>query len=171
MARFGPIYLWPWGPVRSGQTFNSLPFASISFHSLSSTRGKDASLGVGRNDVCEQCSNQRGYGVRGSCRWFGVGRGPSPRASTPCSSRRRRSGGPCRQPSERRARVAVKISPALATKQWSPKAMCGYGRSGCVVASLGCSLFSGVGFGGFKPLSQKRRSTPQPLFQDSRLGP
>ena len=23
------------------------------------------------NDVYEQCSNQRGYGVRGSCRWFG----------------------------------------------------------------------------------------------------
>ena len=23
------------------------------------------------NDRCKQCSNQRGYGVRGSCRWFG----------------------------------------------------------------------------------------------------
>ena len=26
---------------------------------------------TGANDVCEQCSNQRGYGVSGSCRWFG----------------------------------------------------------------------------------------------------
>ena len=24
------------------------------------------------DDVCEQCSSQRGYGVMGSCRWFGV---------------------------------------------------------------------------------------------------
>ena len=38
--------LWPWlaslRVARSGETFNSVPFCSISFHSLSSTRGKAA---------------------------------------------------------------------------------------------------------------------------------
>ena len=33
-------------------------------------RGPDRLRG---NDGCEQCSSQRGYGVRGSCRWFVVG--------------------------------------------------------------------------------------------------
>ena len=66
------------GLVRSGQerqTFNSVAFDCIRLHSLSPTRGRDASLGVDRNDIYEQCSNQWGYGVRGSCRWFGVGDG------------------------------------------------------------------------------------------------
>ena len=60
-----------------------LHFGSISFHSLSSTRGlawgftliltfspqgrRDLTAFHG-NDVCEQCSNQQGYGVSGSCR-------------------------------------------------------------------------------------------------------
>ena len=72
------------GLVRSGQerqTFNSVAFDCIRLHSLSPARGRDASLDVGRNDVCEQCSNQRGYGVRGSCRWFGVGEPFSPAAA------------------------------------------------------------------------------------------
>ena len=34
-------------------------------------RGNDG--GLREDDVCEQCSNRWGYGVRGSCRWFGVG--------------------------------------------------------------------------------------------------
>ena len=66
------------GLVRSSQerqTFNSVAFDCIRLHSLSPARGRDASLGVDRNDIYEQCSNQWGYGVRGSCRWFGVGEG------------------------------------------------------------------------------------------------
>ncbi len=39
-------WLWPWlassGVPRSGETFNSVPFRSISFHSLSSARAEDA---------------------------------------------------------------------------------------------------------------------------------
>ena len=35
-------------------------------------RGNDGAVHI--NDVCGQCINRRGYGVRGSCRWFGVWR-------------------------------------------------------------------------------------------------
>ena len=45
----------------------------------SSLRWNDGAQGAGMrgsrlrgNDVCEQCSNHGGYGVRGSCRWFGM---------------------------------------------------------------------------------------------------
>ena len=67
------------GLITSGQerqTFNSVPFCSISFHSLSSTRGRNArfpSSRERRQDSRERrirCSSQRGYDVMGSCRWF-----------------------------------------------------------------------------------------------------
>ena len=91
VASFGPPltrmqwacrpWLWPClaslRVARSGETFNSVPFGSISFHSY---RLRGAGMRGSRlhgNDVYEQCSNQRGYGVRGSCRWFGVGGSPS----------------------------------------------------------------------------------------------
>ena len=78
---------WPWlalvtdpgvglGVGRSGETFNSVAFGCISSHfpnpllTLQRARGSDRLRG---NDGCEQCSSQRGYGVRGSCRWFVVG--------------------------------------------------------------------------------------------------
>ena len=82
---------WPWlalvtdpgvglGVARSGETFNSVAFGCISSHFPSPepssfafsqrARGPDRLRG---NDGCEQCSSQRGYGVRGSCRWFVVG--------------------------------------------------------------------------------------------------
>ena len=75
---------WPWlwprlassGVARSGKLLirlHLIAFGCIRLHSLSPARGRDASLGVDRNDIYEQCSSQRGYGVRGSCRWFGVG--------------------------------------------------------------------------------------------------
>ena len=66
----------------SGETFNSVAFRCISNpHPRldSSLRWNDGAQGAGMrgsrlrgNDVCEQCSNHGGYGVRGSCRWFGV---------------------------------------------------------------------------------------------------
>ena len=90
LVRGGPA--WPCfdcgGLITSDQerqTFNSVPFRSISFRSLSCTRGLAWSFTLiltfspqGRrdltafhgNDVCEQCSNQQGYGVSSSCRWF-----------------------------------------------------------------------------------------------------
>ena len=91
VASFGPPltrmrwacrpWLWPClaslRVARSGETFNSVPFGSISFHSY---RLRGAGMRGSRlhgNDVYEQSSNQRGYGVRGSCRWFGVGGSPS----------------------------------------------------------------------------------------------
>ena len=33
----------------------------------------DGGGGAWRDEVCGHCSNQRGYGVRGNCRWFGDG--------------------------------------------------------------------------------------------------
>ena len=82
-------WLWPWWAssrvARSGETLNSVAFGCISLHSLSSARGlawgftliltfspqgrRDLTAFHG-NDVCEQCSNQQGYGVSSSCRWF-----------------------------------------------------------------------------------------------------
>ena len=64
------------------------------------------------------------------------------------------------------ANVAGRISPALATRRWSSKAM--WMPSGncvvasCVVASIGCS-WSGVVFLSRKPLSQMHRSTFLPI--------
>ena len=54
-----------------------------------------------------------------------------------------------------RARVAGRISPALATRRWSSKAN-GCGRGGGVVASIRCSLFWGR-FSVSKPLSPEAR--------------
>ena len=71
--------LWPWlassGVARSGETFNSVAFGCISLHSFPNPHPalseRERGLRLRVNDVWEQCSNQRGYGVRGSCRWFG----------------------------------------------------------------------------------------------------
>ena len=60
--------------------FRLVPFRSISYRRLepgfhphpnllpSREKGPDRLRG---NDGCEQCSNRRGHGVMGSCRWFG----------------------------------------------------------------------------------------------------
>ena len=72
-------WLWPWlassGVARSGETFNSVAFGCISLHSFPNPHPRPLPEGKGItprvNDVWEQCSNQRGHGVRGSCRWFG----------------------------------------------------------------------------------------------------
>ena len=64
--------------ARGGETFNSVPFCSILFHSLSSAwagmRGSRFRRNDGfvrGNDACRQYSNRRSHGVMGSCRWFG----------------------------------------------------------------------------------------------------
>ena len=64
--------------ARSGKLlilFRFVPFCSIPYRLRgagmrgSRLRGNDGR--IRGNDVYEQCSSQRGYGVRGSCRWFG----------------------------------------------------------------------------------------------------
>ena len=93
---------WPWlassGVARSGETFNSVAFGCISFHSYrlrgpggsgmrgSRLRGNDETPhtrpnphpgplpeGEGINDVCNQCRGWRCDGTMGSCRHVGVG--------------------------------------------------------------------------------------------------
>ena len=72
--------------ARSDETFNSVPFCSISFHCLPSEPSsspspmgrRDLSLrendgGIRVDDAWEQCSNRRGDGTMGICRWLGVG--------------------------------------------------------------------------------------------------
>ena len=58
------------GVVRSGETFNSVPFRSISFHFLSLTRGRDARFRLLETASVNQCRGWRGDGAMGSCRWF-----------------------------------------------------------------------------------------------------
>ena len=74
-------WLWPWlassGVARSGETFNSVAFGCISSH-FPNPHPNPLPEGEGicrpwRDEVYGHCSNQRGYGVSGSCRWFGDG--------------------------------------------------------------------------------------------------
>ena len=62
---------WP-GAAKLLFWFRLVPFRSISCppnpHLDSSLRWNDGVIRV--NDVCEQCSNLRGHGAMGNCRWF-----------------------------------------------------------------------------------------------------
>ena len=108
VASFGPPltrmrwasrpWLWPWlaslRVARSGKTFNSVSFRLISSHSY---RLRGAGMRGSRlhgNDVYGQCSNQRGYGVRGGCRWLRAGAQGSG-AGGMRGSRLRRNDGTC----------------------------------------------------------------------------
>ena len=95
------------GVVRRGETFNSVAFGCIRLHSFPRTliltplpdSQRDARFPPSRErrmrfDACEQCSNQRGYGVMGSCHQFGVGAPPHPAAARRDSRLRRMTGLP-----------------------------------------------------------------------------
>ena len=67
-------------PVFTGTTGASPPPSPNTLILAFSRQGRRDLRGAGvrgsrlhGNDVCEQCSNQRGYSVMGSCHWFGGG--------------------------------------------------------------------------------------------------
>ena len=74
-----PHHEWP-GVANLLIQLHSVAFRCISY------RLRGAGMRGSRlhgHDVCEQCSNQRGYGVMGSCRWFGGLARPYPPPAVP----------------------------------------------------------------------------------------
>ena len=110
--------------------------------------GRGARFLSARDDVCEQCSNQRGYGVMGSCRWFegwsphtrtDGGTTPPPDHPHPSLLPSREKGSePSRErrPSDAVTTYATNVRAGAAAAQWAVVVGWGERRSGHLIVKI-----------------------------------